>query len=137
MRAVKQNLSDLPIVRGNPEASNRVDNLVEELYNSYDEVRKAVDSDPPILTKNDIRLHVLNVMAEQRRKRKSSDILPNPTKRKRLDQTDDEEEEDGLGHHDFGTLHHQNNQNNNHQLITQNIDMMQNHENRLPHVYSS
>ena len=117
----------MPIVRGNPEASIRVDNLVEELYNSYDEVRKAVDSDPPILTKNDIRLHVLNVMAEQRRKRKSNDILPNSSKRKRLENDEEDVDVDNLSHHDY-----HNNQNNSHQLI----EMMPNDQNRIP-VFNS
>jgi hypothetical protein len=87
---VKQNLADLPIVRGNPDASSRVDLLVDELYMNFEEVRKAVDTDPPVLTKNDIRLHLLNVMAEQRRKRKFTDT-PSPDITKRVKRIDEDE----------------------------------------------
>jgi hypothetical protein len=108
------------------------------LYNSYDEVRKAVDCDPPILTKNDIRLHVLNVMAEQRRKRKTTDI-PSPNKRKRLDQSDDDEDDDDALPHEFVSSMHQQNANS---LLHQNIEIMHNgsHHDQtrgISHVYNS
>eukprot|EP01095_Lingulamoeba_sp_RSL-Kostka_P012683 TRINITY_DN5047_c0_g1_i2.p1 TRINITY_DN5047_c0_g1~~TRINITY_DN5047_c0_g1_i2.p1 ORF type:complete len:338 (+),score=82.36 TRINITY_DN5047_c0_g1_i2:89-1102(+) len=86
LKGVKDRLSDLPLVRGNLEASKRVDGLVDELYANHNEVKKAVDSNPPVLTKNDIRLHILNVMVEQRRRKRRS---KNPTKkRKREDEED-------------------------------------------------
>lgn len=104
-------------------------------------MRKAVDCDPPILTKNDIRLHVLNVMAEQRRKRKTSDVISSPNKRKRLDQSDEEDDEDdgALPHEFVNSIHHQQNSNS---LLHQNIEIMHNSSHHdqsrgISHVYNS
>lgn len=63
LEAVKTHLPDLPVIRGNTEAARRVDAVVSEL--DVPPLNR-----PRLMSRNDIRIHLLHVMSEQRRYKK-------------------------------------------------------------------
>lgn len=67
--AVETQMADLPLLRGNATAHGRLERLLDGLYRSEDvAVRRALLSIPPLLTRQQLRKHVLKVMAERRRR---------------------------------------------------------------------